>query len=256
VERWDGTTWAVQTTPALPAGAHGASLSGVSCTATTACTAVGGYLDSGGNSHTLAERWNGSAWAIQTTPTPSGTGSTLAGVSCSSSTACTAVGSFYPPGSLGNSLGQNGLVERWNGTAWTIQTSPNPTNGGQGRELDGVSCASATACAASGHDFDGNTEIFTTLTELWDGATWTAQPVSPFDEAGFYNNLAGVSCTTSTACTAVGDGSDIYTHKPRAERWNGTSWATQTTPNLPSGTGQLYGVSCSSSTTCIAVGTQ
>jgi len=47
------------------------------------------------------------AWTIQ--PTPSGT--TLPGVSCTSATACSAVGS-------------GGLAELWNGSTWTIQPPP------------------------------------------------------------------------------------------------------------------------------------
>ncbi len=42
-EGWDGTKWAVQTTP-NPTGASGDSdLSGISCASATACMAVGAY---------------------------------------------------------------------------------------------------------------------------------------------------------------------------------------------------------------------
>jgi len=42
----------------------------------------------------LAEHWNGSTWAIQATPNPAGAAvSMLSGISCVSSTTCTAVGS-------------------------------------------------------------------------------------------------------------------------------------------------------------------
>ncbi|MEA2314573.1 MAG: hypothetical protein QOI03_1265, partial [Solirubrobacteraceae bacterium] len=45
-------------------------LSGVSCTTASACTAVGYYVNSAGTRLTLAERWNGTSWATQTTPNP------------------------------------------------------------------------------------------------------------------------------------------------------------------------------------------
>jgi hypothetical protein len=42
---------------------------GMSCTSASACTAAGYYLTSAGYSM-LAEGWNGTAWAIQSTATP------------------------------------------------------------------------------------------------------------------------------------------------------------------------------------------
>ncbi|MEO6472983.1 MAG: hypothetical protein ABIR57_13410, partial [Aeromicrobium sp.] len=134
----------IQTTP-NPIGTTDSQLNGVSCTSATACTAAGFHNASSGGSKTLAERWNGTKWTIQTTPNPTGSAySRLDGVSCASSTACTAVGYYY-----GSSAGKT-LVERWNGTTWTIQTTPNPT-GATGSYLSGVSCTSATACTAAGH---------------------------------------------------------------------------------------------------------
>lgn len=54
-----------------------------------ACAAAGG--DTGG---ALAERWNGTSWAIQRTPgNPAGTPeNALAGVLCTSARVCTAAG--------------------------------------------------------------------------------------------------------------------------------------------------------------------
>ncbi len=90
-ESWNGTAWSLKE-PILPTGAKSSILIGVSCTSTTACTAVGDYLNSSGVEVTLAESWNGTTWAIQETPNPEATGSRLVGVSCTSSTACIATG--------------------------------------------------------------------------------------------------------------------------------------------------------------------
>ena len=126
-QRWMGAVWMPTRTPA---GAAYSELSGVSCTSATACTAVGDY-----NYAAVAERWNGTVWRIQPTPT-SGIGTTLDGVSCTSATACTAVGS-YLTGADGT---EATLAERWNGTAWKIQPTPNP-GGPTDSYLSGVSCA-------------------------------------------------------------------------------------------------------------------
>ena len=86
-----GAGWSVvpSPNPQVPQG----SLSGVSCTSASACTAVGDYTNTTGTRVTLAERWNGTSWTIQSTPNPTGAkGSSLSGVSCTSASACTAVG--------------------------------------------------------------------------------------------------------------------------------------------------------------------
>jgi len=100
-EQLNGSTWTLQPTP-TPTGAAGSALSGVSCTTNSACAAAGYYNDNAfpeiSGDTPLAENWNGATWSIQPTPNPPATDiSTLAEVSCTSATACTAVGglSFY-----------------------------------------------------------------------------------------------------------------------------------------------------------------
>jgi hypothetical protein len=118
-ENWNGTTWTLQSTP-TPSGATSSGLSGVSCTSASACTSVGWYGVSPGAYETLAETWNGTTWAIQSTPNrTAATSSYLFGVSCTSASACTATGYDLSPS-------YKALAERWNGTTWTLQSTPNP----------------------------------------------------------------------------------------------------------------------------------
>jgi hypothetical protein len=241
-EVWDGTTWAVQTTPNPSARVN--SLSGVSCTLATACTAVGNYVNGAGTDLTLAERWDGTTWTVQPTPNPTGAqSSSLSGVSCTSATACTAVG---------NAGGQL-LAERWDGTNWTIQPTPIPA-GARGGFLQGVSCTSATACTAVGGYTVSSTGDQLTLAERWDGTTWTIQPTPNPSYGPLGVSLGGVSCTSATACTAVGETFDPGGNAATlAERWDGTNWTIQPTPN-PAAFSSLFGVSCPSATACTAVG--
>jgi hypothetical protein len=90
-------SWKVQATPS-PSAALYAQLSGVSCASAGNCIAVGSYNIYGGDSVPLAERWDGTVWALQNTHRPPGASadnsfSDLAGVSCVSAYNCTAVGS-------------------------------------------------------------------------------------------------------------------------------------------------------------------
>jgi hypothetical protein len=246
-ERWNGTAWAVQPTSA-PSGAAASYLEEVSCASASACTAVGDYLSSAGTSATFAETWNGTAWTVQSTPTPSGaTASYLNGVSCTSASACTATG-YYSTGTT-----ELTLAETWNGTAWTVQTTPNPS-GATSSQLYKVSCTSASACTAAGN-YETSTGATMTLAESWNGTAWTVQSTpNPSGAAAAF--LDGVSCTSASACTAVG----WYEISPGAyetlaETWNGTAWTVKSTPN-PSGAtaSYLFAVSCPSVSACAAVG--
>ena len=222
-------------------------LYGTSCTSASACTTVGDDETSAGVFVTLAERWSGTAWAIQSTPNPSAAdASYLDGVSCTTASACTAVGHYTT--SAGSTVT---LAERWNGTTWTIQPTANPT-GATASFLSAVSCASASACTATGYYLASGT--YQTLAENWNGTSWTVQPtVNPSGAtAGF---LLGVSCTSASACTATGYYTTGASELTLAEDWNGAAWAVQPTAD-PSGAtaSELYGVSCISASACTAVG--
>jgi hypothetical protein len=238
-----GSGWSIQHVPP-PAGAANPGLSGVSCPSATACISVGAYNPSAGGASTLAERWNGIRWSVQSTPNPK-TWSFLNAVSCSSASACTAVGYYYPVGPGGASLM---LAERWNGTRWSIQSTPNPA--GQSGQLLGVSCPSVNACTAVG--YSGGT-----LAEHWNGTHWSIQTTPDPAPKGKSQLLTGVSCPSATACTAVGAywNTSVGHEVTLAEHWNGTTWSIQSTPNPTGATFSEAGnISCPSVTACTAVG--
>jgi photosystem II stability/assembly factor-like uncharacterized protein len=94
-ETWNGTSWSVVPSPA-PAGALSSGLADVSCTSADSCSAVGSYVNSAGQTLTLAATWNGSVWTKVKSPNPSGaTGSELFGVACGDPTTCVAVGDSF-----------------------------------------------------------------------------------------------------------------------------------------------------------------
>jgi hypothetical protein len=253
-EQWNGRRWSIQATP-NPTGALTSSLFGVSCVSAGACTAVGSYTSHAGGSvttATLAEVWNGTSWAIQATPNPSGLDtSQLIDVSCVSTGACTAVGTY-----TNFALNDVTLAEQWDGTSWAIQTTPNPTRA-HTSDLNGVSCVSADACTAVGDHTNGaGTEV--TLAEWWNGTSWAIQttpnPTGAHDS--YMSGFNGVSCVSAGECTAVGAYTDrAGTFVTLAERLNGRRWAIQTTPH-PTGAhdGVLDAVSCVSAGACTAVG--
>jgi hypothetical protein len=102
-ERWDGTSWKVQIITPDPKGATASGLNAVSCTSATVCIAIGDYTTSTGTSLTLAERWDGTSWKIQT-PVFGVINSGLNDVSCATATPCVAVGSYTDKTGQGRTL--------------------------------------------------------------------------------------------------------------------------------------------------------
>jgi len=241
IEHWNGTAWSIVTSP-NGSTTRDNSLSGVTCASVSNCWAVGYYYN-GSNPQTLIEHWNGTAWSIVTSPNAT-QNDELSGVTCASASDCWAVGD-YAIDSAG--LPGQTLIEHWNGTAWSIVTSPN-TSTGQDNRLFDVTCASASDCWVVGqHSFDR------TLIEHWNGTAWSIV-TSPNATQG--NELSGVTCTSASDCWAVGDYNTGSVGGWRAliEHWNGTAWSIVTSPNTSGTQYYLRDVTCASASDCWAVG--
>src|SRR6516162_8086806 len=146
-ERWDGTRWSIQATANPPQGQF-TFLNTVACASASSCIAAGAYINSSGAFQGLAERWTGSGWAIQPTPSlPGGAMNLLSGVACTSATGCLAVGSSSP--NVFNNQSPATLAERWDGSTWRVQPTPSPP-GAAASNLNAASCVSRSACIAVG----------------------------------------------------------------------------------------------------------
>jgi hypothetical protein len=148
----------------------------VSCLAgTTTCYAVG-------ESGTILKTVDGSTWSPQT----SGTTNILFSVACTDTNTCYAVG------------GSGTILSTTNGgTTWTPRTS------GTTNDLYAVACTAATACDAVG--------VAGTVLTTADGSTWTQSPnqfSGPVAElnAGPFNDLFGVTCSTGACFIVTGTG--------------------------------------------------
>jgi hypothetical protein len=240
VEHWDGTQWSLVPVP-LPSeagrsefGTHQVTLEGVSCVSASFCVAVGEFTKrffstTAHEEKTLVEVWNGSSWTVQPSPNlleGEHEQNRLRGVSCVSETSCVAVGE-----STAEYKFPRTLIERWNGSQWSIDASPLAGN------LQGVSCTSANACMAAGES----------LAEQWSGSAWT--------DMALEHPMRGVSCVSSAQCVAVG--AELSYHKAYVEHWNGLAWSAES-PARPTEASdepmEFWGVSCVSTGSCTAVG--
>lgn len=154
-EIWNGSTWSVVSSPNPGSGNN--ELLGVSCTSTARCQAAGFYSVGFGPDRTLAESWNGSTWSAASTPDRGSRANNLEAVSCPTSSHCVAVG--YNEKKSGD--GQT-LIERWNGSGWSIASSPDPA---ADDELLGVQCPRVSSCQAVGYDGNGSLVSEVTLVE-------------------------------------------------------------------------------------------
>jgi hypothetical protein len=238
-ERWNGTAWVVVPTPNV--GTSDNILYGVSCMSTSFC--VGGGE---AGHHSLLEKWNGTTWTVMTHADPGGTTTAiLNGVSCTYATLCQAVG-FWRSTGHPNRL----LADHWTGTHWVIETEPAP-HPGVYEWFTSVSCHQKSFCMAVGL---AETAHDVTIAERWNGTHWVTTPsLNPSSFDDFWS----VSCVTSAFCMAVGD-QGPPANAPNlglAERWNGSTWTTQTVaPVVGSPDDILFGVACNSTTDCEAVG--
>ncbi len=240
-EQWNGRSW--QVLPTSSPGPNVNVLDAVSCPTASDCTAVG-YYDSAGQHQAFAEQWNGASWQVQSVPHVG----SLTAVSCVAAGNCVAVGSYV------SGRKRLALTATWNGTAWTIQPSPAP--GGSFTEFNAVSCPSAGDCVAVGDYSTGVATPLLPLSAQWNGSTWTMLTTPA---PGGTDDLAAVSCPTTSSCMAVG--SYFNRHEPGfptrtlAESWNGSRWRVRATPVASGQLGAHLGaVWCASPASCMAVG--
>lgn len=229
---WSSVTWTLPTTDS--------QLAAASCVSTTFCVLTG--LQSAGTPRGLTYKFDGGS--TYTSIVPATTSAELYGTSCTSTTFCLTVGTDYATATPA------GHAEKFSGTAWSNVAAANPT-GSKFTELNAVSCTATTNCWAVGRY---QTTINTVLLETFNGTSLTQNALSA-PAGSTASQLNGVSCSASNACTAVGWYESALPRTPLIYRYNGTTWAQQTTV-VPSGTtfGEFDAVSCPSATSCHAVG--
>ena len=216
-----------------------------SCVSASFCVAVG-QNQAPQHGRTLVEQWNGSTWSIVPSPNSSATDSSgLFGVSCVTTSFCEAVGYTFVGGNFDQTL-----VEQWNGTVWSIVSSPN-VSATNDNDLYNVSCASASFCIAAGESYGA---VDRTLGLKWNGSNWsmaTTANASPTMD----DYLNTVSCKSASFCVAAGATADTgFGDRTLIEQWNGSSWSVVASPNPSLDAAYIDGVSCPSVTFCVAAG--
>ncbi|HKP52338.1 MAG TPA: S-layer homology domain-containing protein [Chloroflexia bacterium] len=207
-----------------------ASEGGAITTATPACTPSAG-------------------WSIVSSPNyPSAPNNYLHAVSALGPNDVWTVGYWY------NSSPAKTLIEHWDGTQWSVISSPNP--GLTRNELYGVFAVAPNDVWAVGHYFVviGSDNVYQTLTLHWDGAAWTHIP-SP--NLGTWNNyLRGVTAVSANDVWAVGSYVPSLSSPEQTLmlHWDGAAWSAMPGPSPGSSYNILYSVDALASNDVWAVG--
>jgi hypothetical protein len=170
IEHWNGTAWKI-------AKSIGPSTSNNVLVSVTALAAnnvwgVGYYSDGNGFDESLTMHWNGSLWATIASPNVQTdiNYNYLYGVAKIPGTSdLWAVGNNSPEACPCNN---QTLIEQWNGSNWSIVSSPNSTSQ-YNSDLYSVAALSATNAWAVGETSDSNYQNEQTLIEQWDGTQWS-----------------------------------------------------------------------------------
>jgi hypothetical protein len=240
IEHHDGVSWTIVPGAEDPAMTQ-SLLSGVDALTPTDAWAVGYGFGSNNQARTLAEHWDGSAWTIVTTPNaghPANGG--LSGVVAIAADDAWAVGAYVNRGP------SRTLIEHWDGTAWTIVSSPN--KGPFPNALSGVTAVAPDDIWAVGTWF---TKAFDdrTLTVHWDGTAWHRVTSPNAGPAKAANDLVSVSFIATDDVWAVG-GRGLHT---LTMHWDGTTWTVNKSPT-PGGNADLAGVAAVATDDVWAVG--
>jgi hypothetical protein len=182
-EHWDGTRWTAIAPPNV--GSQENTLFGVSALPDGHAWAVGYYADQTFRIRTLAEYWDGAKWAVVPTVNPARGRDVFFSVKALSAHDVWAVG--------GSQDTVNGpfhtLIERYDGTRWTVVPSPNP--GPNGNELFGVAASAPDSAWAVGQQ-QGNGFPSLALAEHWDGRSWQVSP-APLSSTMTYDPYAATT---------------------------------------------------------------
>ncbi len=250
-ELWDGSTWSVLASPS------GGGISGISCSSSQFCMAVGATNTHNGGPHlgefSLAEVWRGTRWTVVASPPPPPGApayeAQLGAVSCTSRNSCVVVGSY---GQIHSPRAQN-LIESWDGSRWSVNRSPSP--GGPPGGLNGLSSVSCSAaggaiCAATGYEAASTGAHAHAIVEVDHHGAWSLD-LAVGTASAESSHLYGVSCSFASSCVAVGAVVAGTSRSLLEGRWDGRVWSVA--PTLRS---SIVGVSvtCSSAATCTEVG--
>lgn len=210
IEHWDGTNWSVAPSP-NPTNDWN-QLNAVVAISASDVWAVGYSYGAAGN-QTLTEHFDGVSWTVIPSPNVAGAINRLGGIAATGPSDVWALAGAY--------------FEHWDGTIWSVRTSPIGAVGS-------ILAISPTSVWAVGSVFDRTSSHERPLFEHWDGSAWQIV-ASPIGDPGKDTELFSISGVSDDNIWATGFSQlSVPTLTPLLEHWNGSSWALVSAPIVPS----------------------
>jgi len=209
---------------------------------------------------TLTEHWNGRSWAIVPSPSPgtqrkcgSGySGSVLTGVTAIAGSDVWATGWICSPY---EGYPAQTLTEHWNGSQWTVASSPNESEADYSVLQAVAAVATNDVWAVGNYQEGGGQYQWNTLIEHWDGTQWSIVE-SPNVAGADENYLNAVTAASSSDVWAVGYSNiNAEIDVPLIEHYDGNAWSIVSSPYpAPSEFNELYSVAAVSPSDVWAAG--
>ena len=185
---------------------------------------------------------SGTKWSASTPSVGGAPLTSLAGVTCVSSSDCWAVGDRFRSSSAKTGPA---LIEHYTGHAWT-PTSAAPAQSGTLDELSGVSCLSSADCWAVG--MRSGSRQGNLVERCGNGTRWTT-----VGTPGPEGELSAVTCEPSVGqCWTVGSSGDFK--RAITFRLAGGRWSYVSPAPLQASFVQVGGVACATADDCLLVG--
>jgi hypothetical protein len=139
IERWNGSSWQIVPSPALPKDARGGGWSSVVALSPSDAWAVGSY-GFPGSGHPLIAHWDGASWQ-NVVADPNFYGA-LTSVAASGAHDVRAAGMLLTGSGASSGTGQAvPLIEQWNGITWQTATTPALPSGAHFYDWQGLHIA-------------------------------------------------------------------------------------------------------------------
>src|SRR5581483_1172919 len=226
---WDGVSWRTIPSPnpgKCNQGNFGNVLTSVAAVSSNDVWAVGFTFPCNALLQPMTMHWDGTKWSVVATPKLPFNNNALNGVFALASDNVYAVG--FQTASNGASLT---LVEHWDGTSWTVMSSPNKNQ--TGNVLQSISGTSPSDIWAVGDAVAPNVPV-RTLVEHFDGTQWKlVNSPNPLPTGSLNQNvLVSVTAVSPTDSTAVGFilDSSFLRELTMVQHWDGVSWKVVSSP--------------------------
>jgi hypothetical protein len=245
IEQWDGSAWHIIANPGHDA------LNGVVAVSPRDIWAVGGQFNNGVGAGTLTMHWNGTAWSV--VPSVQSADTTFARLE---SVAAIASNDVWAVGSqdAGSAHLLQPLVERWDGAAWHIVSSPLPQGATNGVFSAVTRIPGTNQLWAAGESSKYSVPALPQpLIERWDGTTWqmiTGPALPSGASGGSWNGALALSASNAWVVGTYYVKNPVDLH-PLIGHWDGTGW---TIVSSPDASGELNSVAAAGANDIRAAG--